>query len=171
MLNGTPVGLDEMLRCREERAALQKRFLSDFGGPLVSFSLNIPGPVKTTPELRRVFERGKGEILRALEKMGVAVRHTAEKHESTGDEFIIAAEGDASAIKKKMTAIEEEHPLGRLFDIDVIDEAGEKISRAEPRRCFLCGEAAAACARSRRHSVDELVSYMERKIAAYFAEA
>ena len=68
----------------------------------------------------------------------------------------------AVKIKKLMTTMEETHILGRLFDIDVLDANGQKLSRDMPRRCLLCDKQAQICARSRRHSVSELTA----KIAA-----
>ena len=60
-----------------------------------------------------------------------------------------------------MVQIEEDSDFGRLLDIDVLDKNGQKISRTavgrEQRKCFLCGETAAACSRSRKHSWKELM--------------
>ena len=55
-----------------------------------------------------------------------------------------------------MCDIEDTHPLGRIFDIDVIDTDGTKLSRDSFRKCILCDCQAQECARSRRHSVDEM---------------
>ena len=60
--------------------------------------------------------------------------------------------------------MEEGSDLGRLFDLDVLipDETfPQSISRsrlgAAPRRCLLCEEDAKACARSRAHTMDQLL--------------
>ena len=82
----------------------------------------------------------------------------------------------AVEIKKAAIAAEEADALGRLFDIDVLvindgakpSESGHfsltdirSISRGQlggkPRKCLLCGEDAKACARSRAHSMDDLL--------------
>jgi holo-ACP synthase/triphosphoribosyl-dephospho-CoA synthase len=69
----------------------------------------------------------------------------------------VAAEG--IRVKGLGLYIEQTHPLGRLFDIDVI-EGGGKISRAglglEERKCLVCGGGAFACGRSRAHKAEEL---------------
>jgi holo-ACP synthase / triphosphoribosyl-dephospho-CoA synthase len=53
--------------------------------------------------------------------------------------------------------IEENHPLGRLMDIDVIN-VRHQISRRDlnlsPRRCFLCDEEAHVCVRAQTHAIE-----------------
>ena len=58
MLSGIPVELSAMLAAREERARQQDAWLKQYQCPLLSFTLNIPGPVKTSPALRRAFVKG-----------------------------------------------------------------------------------------------------------------
>lgn len=55
-----------------------------------------------------------------------------------------------------MCLIEETHPLDRLYDMDVIDPDGNTLSRSRYRKCLLCNCQAQECARSRKHSVDEM---------------
>ena len=62
MLKGPIVELPAMLARREQRAAEQAAFLTQYQTPLLSFCLNIPGPVKTTPELRQVFDQAMQEL-------------------------------------------------------------------------------------------------------------
>jgi len=45
--------------CRERRAMKQEELLGKYNVPLVSFCLNIPGPVKTDADILRAFEAGK----------------------------------------------------------------------------------------------------------------
>ncbi|MBR4288051.1 MAG: citrate lyase holo-[Clostridia bacterium] len=50
-----PVTLEEMLLCREKRAEQQKELLRRFSAPVISFTMNIPGPEKTSPLIERGF--------------------------------------------------------------------------------------------------------------------
>ena len=117
--------------------------------------------------MRRLFADGLHEIRERLHKGGWAILEQREHHAPTGDECLIAISGEPAAIKKEMTALEEAHPLGRLFDIDVLDAEGHKLSRPTPRRCLLCGEQAQVCARSRRHSVEDLTSRIQEMLLEY----
>lgn len=167
MLSGIPVELAAMLAAREERAARQAAWLEKYAVPLLSFTLNIPGPVKTSPDLRRAFDAGLLALEDALGAAGLSPMTRTEIHAPTGDEGLLAIDGDAEAIKEIATRIEEEHPLGRLFDMDVLSADGTKLSRSVPRRCLLCTEQAQNCARSRRHSIAELTAEIERLLAVY----
>ena len=168
MLIGTPVELPDMLMAREARAAAQQDFQKAHPGcTLLSFGLNIPGPVKTNDDLRRLFADGLHAIEERLHEGGWTILEQREHHAPTGDECLIAIEGKPAAIKGAMTELEEQHPLGRLFDIDVLDAAGHKLSRPTPRRCLLCSEQAQVCARSRRHSVEDLTSRIQEMLLEY----
>jgi holo-ACP synthase len=68
MLKGTPVALPEMLACREARVRQQQACLQQYKEPLISFCLNMPGPIKTSPELRKAFDCGQTAILSTLRK-------------------------------------------------------------------------------------------------------
>lgn len=168
MLTGTPVELPAMLMAREARAMAQQAIQHAHPGcTLISFCLNIPGPVKTNDDLRRLFDDGLLEIEGILQRRGWPILEQHEQHAPTGDECLLAASGDPTAIKKEMTALEESHPLGRLFDIDVLDAEGHKLSRAVPRRCLLCGKQAQDCARSRRHSVEDLTNCIQTMLSEF----
>ena len=67
--------------------------------------------------------------------------------------------------------LEESHPLGRLWDIDVFQDSPEAVSRetvgAERRTCLLCGRDAKECARSRRHDIRKLQDKVTEIIAGW----
>ena len=167
MLNGPQVELPAMLAAREKRAARQQAFQERYHSPLLSFCLNIPGPVKTTPELRTLFDQTCHEIQACLRDLGLTIADSQTIHEATGDEYLLAFAGDAPTVKAAMTQLEESRPLGRLFDIDILTAEGQKLSRPVPRRCLLCDRQAQDCARSRRHSVRELTDRIETLLQEY----
>ncbi len=150
------VTLEQMLEAREQRALRQKELLAQYGLPLVSFTMNIAGPVKNSPLIRRGFRLGERTLKEQLALCGGTVIHTESTDAATGCEGLYAVDMDPEALKKLTCAIEEQHPLGRLFDLDVIAPDGRKLERQTPRRCLLCGRPAAECARSRAHDVEAL---------------
>ena len=161
-MDGIEVGLVEMLERRERRAGLQGEMLRRYRCPLVSYSMNIPGPIKTNGGIRAAFERGKALLLRGLAELGCPVNAREESHDATGDELILSVEAPADALKELTTRIEESHPVGRLYDMDVIDADGVKLSRPSFRRCLICGRQAQECARARAHSVAEMQDAVEK---------
>lgn len=158
--------LSDVLEARERRVFLQSELTGRFHTPVISFTLNIPGPVKVLPLVPEAFFDGVSLILAALSDHNFKALSEQLVLEKTGLEALISVDGSAGDLKALMTAIEDSSRLGRLFDIDVIRPCGTKVSREEtglsPRKCLLCGEPAHACSRSRRHSVDELVTEISR---------
>lgn len=149
--------LAEILDCRERRAQRQRSLLGQ-GGCVVSFSMNIPGACKAFPLAEAGFYEGLREIRRALPAL--CEQEEVRSGGVTGEEVLLRLSAPAREIKQRMIALEESHPLGRLWDIDVLGEDGIGLSRADfgrpRRRCLVCGEDAKICGRSRAHSHEEL---------------
>ena len=149
--------LQEILDARENRVNTQKSLLEKFNKPLISFTMNIPGPVKVDRDVRIGFAMGERLLKRSLQgKLIYAHSHTPV----TGCEGFYVADMDAKQLKKLAVELEEIDPIGRLFDMDVIDTDGKKIDREalgyETRKCLLCNEDAVICASRRTHPWEEL---------------
>jgi holo-ACP synthase/triphosphoribosyl-dephospho-CoA synthase len=166
------VSLEEMLKARENRADLQHRLLAIHGLPIICFTLNIAGQVKLFPLARKTFNEGKKLILRQLERLNCGLVSYNEIIEKTGCEGFFVVDKDPFFIKRLTVAIEDNLPICRLFDIDVIKVDGEKVSREDigymQRRCLVCHNPAPQCARSRAHSLEELTRYSVRIMQDYF---
>ena len=150
------VSLPEMLDARERRANRQRELLEKYRKPLVSFTMNIAGPIKDSPLIRRGFDMGLRDLEQVLSVDRIPILHKEVIREYTGSEAILVVDAPASRVKKLTWQLEENTPLGRLYDMDVLSPDGEKLQRATPRRCLICGEVAQICARSRTHSVAQL---------------
>ena len=161
-MTGKIVDLDMMLARREARSHEQQKFLHDHHSPLISFSMNIPGPVKTNELIRKAFMLGKNLLLSQLEKISAQILEASEIHEDTGDELLLSVGNVPPEILKDIAVnIEENSQAGRLYDIDVIDADGRKLSRPTFRKCLICEKQAQECARSRTHSVREMQKAVE----------
>ena len=168
MLHGEAVVLTDMLDCRERRSCKQEEYRNKYHTTVISFCMNIPGPVKTNPDISKVFQSGVQDILSFLQSSDIKILESPEYNEKTGNELLLAIDStDSKHIKNAMTHIEETHPLGRLFDIDVINPDGIKMSRNTFRKCFICNCQAQECASARKHSVPEMQEYIDSKIQEY----
>ena len=150
------VELMEMLEARDRRARRQRELLERYRLPLISFTMNIAGPVKNGPLIRRGFRLGRRLLLEQLERMGVPCVFREERDEAAGCEGLYAADAAPGALKELTCALEDGTELGRLFDMDVLTPEGSKLDRPSPRKCLICGGPAKICARSRIHPVPEL---------------
>lgn len=158
------VNILEILQAREERAARQNRFLSEHKSALLSFSMNIPGPVKDSPLVRFAFYEGRRRLAQCLRPLAAELCFDA-----AGPALLWAVDKDAAEVKTVCERLEGDE-LGRLFDMDVLDASGEKLSRSEPRRCLLCGEDARICARKRSHGLDAVLAETRRRLLVFAAE-
>lgn len=161
-MQGIEVGIDEILNCREKRVAIQNKMIKKHNKPVISFTMNIPGPIKTNNEIKKAFDIGKNLILEKLKENNIEILEIQELNENTGNELFISVNSLAKKIKNITVSIEEASELGRLFDMDVIDINFEKLSRESFRKCLICEEQAQECGRSRKHSVGELQNKVEK---------
>lgn len=160
------VTLAQMLKARDDRVQRQQELLSKYRCPLICFTMNIAGPIKTSPLIERGFFAGLSRLSDSLPRD--IVRFCEVQTESTGCQAMLSVEADATVLKNLCVAIEEETPLGRLFDMDVLDGSGVKIEREVPRSCIVCGAAGRGCAAGRLHTMPELQAATNRILCEYF---
>lgn len=135
------VTLMEMLNARDARAMRQQQLLEEYQLSVVSFCLNIAGPVKNSPVLRRAFREGLERLECALLAGRLSVVHQEEVDQPTGCEALWVVRGDGRTIKELCVELEDQDALGRLFDLDVLDPLSGKWDRAQlgqpPRKCLV----------------------------------
>lgn len=162
------VSVEDMMEARERRARIQEQLIQTYHVPVISFTLNIPGPVKILPGTPEFFRHGSESIRKALKEASVPIIFETQLTEHTGLELFLCADAGPEVLKQITASLEEKTAGGRLYDIDIIRTDGSKVSREEiglpGRRCLLCGAPAHACSRSRKHTVDELVSRIQQLI-------
>ena len=166
IITGSPVTSGE-LRASRDRRVLKKWELLTPGGEicLVEFSLNIAGAVKSFPFARATFREEVRELSDRLSRFSVLKTEVYEK--DTGDCAFFLLKSQAIQVKKFLVSIEESHPLGRLFNLDVCGPDGISVKRHDlgllPRTCLVCGEDAHVCAEKKSHSM-ELIQWQTAKL-------
>ena len=156
-----------MLLARDRRASRQAALLSRYGRPVISFTMNIAGPVKDSPLIRYAFRSG----LRQLEALPCAQLCREVIFEPTGPEALLVYETqDAQLLKAFCIRLESEGEAGRLFDLDVLDANGEKLSRETGRTCLVCGGPVSVCSRSRAHGLEAITARTGAILEAFAAE-
>lgn len=159
-----------MLMAREWRADYQAYLLRTHRCPVICFTMNIPGPLKRSPLIRRSFRWGLAELERKL----TGIRFRRVREEVTGCEAYFAVDADALELKRICTEIEDATPLGRLFDMDVMDAEGTKLERilvnGKSRDCIVCGASGRGCASRRLHSADVLRAATDRIMTDHFCQ-
>lgn len=156
--------MDRILEAREERS----RFIREYwqGKPLLIIKANVPGKNKNLP--CAYF------LVHHFQKL------LAEQVNITRSVFLDSADGpywllETAVNKDTLIKLEEEHPLGRLIDLDLYLSPEKSISRRElalpPRKCLICHLDAALCVRAGTHPLLSLLEKIEEMIADYLSDS
>lgn len=167
------VSLRQILEARDTRVSLQQKLIKQYHKTLICFTMNIPGPIKTSPAIERAFCTG----CTLLNKRFVpeAILHREISFHCTGCQALYVIALDAISVKQICVDIEDNSPLGRLFDMDVLTPDGHKLCRNDidkpERSCMICGISGKGCASRRIHSVTDLQSATQQIIDSHFAKS
>lgn len=175
IFNGEIVTLAEMATSREQRYLRQQFLLQKFPhASLLCATMNIPGPIKSSPILNQVFQDMITLIKEPLQGSLLIERN---EHLKTGWEYYAVTSLNHLDLKKKMIVIENSHSLGRLMDLDVLScneqNLPKTISRQDlgfpSRKCYICQENAKYCSRSRKHSAEDMQKAIAKRIKTFYS--
>ena len=175
-MKNMPITLDELLASRDARHAMQQKLMAEHSGKtLLSLQEVMPGSVKRNQQslivaraaveaMRKAYNISD-DLLPETELLTNELKTEAgeclvERDLNTGYEAYLITPLPLLEAKRVAVDIEDTHPLGRLFDIDVIDAQGIPVSRdrvgGQPRRCLVCDHEARYCMRMRWHTQEEI---------------
>ena len=175
-MKNMPITLDELLASRDARHAMQQKLMSEHSGKtLVCLTVVMPGSVKRNQQSLTVARAAVKAMRKAYNisddllpetelltnELKIETREClVERDLNTGYEAYLITPLPLLEAKRVAVDIEDTHPLGRLFDIDVIDAQGIPVSRdrvgGQPRRCLVCDHEARYCMRMRWHTQEEI---------------
>ncbi len=151
-----------LLASRDARQAMQQQLMA--ANPdltLVCLTVVMPGSVKRNEQSLTVAKAAVNALKHELDDR---LTYLDERDLPTGYEAFLLVSMPPLEAKRVTCGIEESHPLGRLFDIDVFDKEGCQVSREavglQPRRCMLCANEARWCMRNRTHTQEELHNHI-----------
>ncbi|MBU5269872.1 citrate lyase holo-[acyl-carrier protein] synthase [Clostridium cochlearium] len=154
----------DILLAREERVEFQNTLLEKYKLPMLCLRVNYPGVIKDNETSRGISNILKAEI---EDKFDTQIVYKCYKVTAEGPILILIIDNIAEEIKKYSIYVEQNHLLGRCVDIDVYNVDGTGISRTylgyKPRKCFICEDMAQNCVRSRKHSMEQVINYIEEQ--------
>lgn len=170
--DGQPINLEQMLLAKEKRVENQMIAINRYHYPVISLSLVIPGAIKNSSGSLFLFKEAITALHNCFIANAIALIDEQHYHYVTGSEAIISVPCSIDKLKQLCIDIEDNHPLGRLWDIDVIDPLSQRsVSRSKfnhrSRQCLVCQEAAKICSRAKKHSLEEIFLAIERRIKDY----
>jgi holo-ACP synthase/triphosphoribosyl-dephospho-CoA synthase len=154
------ITLEAVLAAKERLASLQAELRSNYNLPVVSFTINIPGSTKDSPDIQNLLRAAVERFRSISQDNGFSIAEERFIYPLTGPSAVLAVGGEPDKLKQACISIEESSFHARLFDIDVFDANGKQISRASlghcERTCFLCTQPAVLCRRLGKHSNEEI---------------
>jgi len=152
----------KILRAKERRARHREELAKKFGKPIITLSINTPGPAKNFEQVRRVFQEAYNAVRSSLKNEGLKTLYELVEIDPAGPILYIVVNHDAHLLKLQCTQIESSSPVGRLIDLDVAESSNRPISRTElglpPRKCFVCDDVAQICAAIRKHPLSDCLN-------------
>ena len=161
--------MDPILFGREERARMIHLWVSEHSGAVLSIHANIPGDNKNLNEAFLLVRFFESEIKKNYPLMD------CERYINDDGPYTLCRIPDVPGddLKKHMIALEDAHSLGRFVDLDVYDSQNH-FSRTmygiAPRTCYLCGNVAYHCIRSKKHETHDLIHFLTQEIKTYLAD-
>ncbi|WP_316862451.1 citrate lyase holo-[acyl-carrier protein] synthase [uncultured Cohaesibacter sp.] len=163
---GDPVTIDQMLLAKDRRVARRHKALSDFDQPTITLSVVMPGPIKDCPLSRTIATEARNALGTLFEEKNIRYRLLISEEPPTGPEALYSVQIEAKRLKHFVIELEENHALGRLWDLDIHRPDGTAISRKDlgfpARKCLICNQNAHACARSRAHGLSDTIMVIEQ---------
>lgn len=164
------ITLTELLDSRDRRRARQQEWLAAMPeAALLVLTVVMPGSVKRS-SLSLDIARAAVEEIRT--RLADRMLRFETFDLPTGFEAFAAIDASPDHVKQAACSIEDCHPLGRLFDIDVFAADGTPLTRTQyglpARRCIICGDDARVCMRTRRHDYDELLNTIQLKVNDFY---
>lgn len=167
------ITLDELLLSRDLRQETQRKLLQEYKDKtLLCLTVIMPGKEKRNKNSLIVAKAAMQTIESVFQSFIV---YKQEKDLQTGFEAYYMIDYEAEQLKKEVCKIEQEHVLGRLFDMDVINNKGIPISRQDigysPRKCLICDKDSRFCMRNFTHSQEELQAKISKMIDLYLSSS
>lgn len=159
--------IDKILDAREKRYNEIVSLYNVYKCTILCGKINYPGSDKNTRESQNAFSA----LVKSLEaefQSGV----TLKKHLTgfDGSSILMVLDMEPGEAKGRAVKIEENHYLGRIFDIDIYID-GQSIGREDinkmPRRCLICGDNARVCMKLSRHSFEDIIHEANKLIDGY----
>lgn len=165
------VSFNELLAAKDHRAARQTAALSKFRKPLVSATVVMPGPTKDGWLPGYLMETALLEMDALISANHWPLLSREVFWRNTGPEAIYVIDAETQDLKSATVELEDHHPIGRLWDLDVIAPGDGLLSRNHldfpARRCLVCERPAHECGRSRRHRLEELLEIIRRMVSDF----
>ena len=147
----------QILNDRTKRSHLISEAVREHRSTIIEVTLNIPGPIKSSRTYKAVHLQAVSQVMRLTDAHLVYL-----ENQHAGPFALLRTDRSAATVKQRSIDFERSTEIGRLYDIDVFNAKGEKLSRDSGlRSCLICRKPAVICAREQHHSLSELTDHIQ----------
>lgn len=162
--------MKDILIAREKRWIYTNELVERFNLPIIVITLNIPGGDKCKKDYIYAHNAITKDFVKYLYENELSPIYFESRVDKDGPESFLIVNFDGKYLKKIGIKFEQNHPLGRISDIDIKDKKGvwsRKDLGLGERKCLVCSSPARACILSRKHSLEEILFNINQVISNY----
>jgi len=149
---------EAILKDRERRSDYTLTLIESYQKPVFVGKINYPGLCKNTENVNSTYEKMCETFINALGGEYDLVKHWQG---ADGPALIVVLKKSDLEWKRKCVQIEESHPHGRIWDLDVYSLESIPLSREDlglgHRSCLVCSDSAKVCTALKKHSIQKII--------------
>lgn len=161
--------MNKVLISRESLEGFRRKL----GGPLVQFSINMPGLQKQSTLSYVLWKEGNHQFIKKATDLGFPILKQSIYHGAMGYVNFFRTDANPVSLKEACLSLEQTVYIGSYWDYDVFDSHLCKVRReivgAESRTCFICDQPAKLCTFLRNHDSSKLLTKMRKNLDRYLA--
>lgn len=165
--------LGSILAAREKRWNYRSFLVDKYHRPVVTITINIPSTNKTKDSYVKAYNCIVKDFEKIMTANNLTIIYKEARISHDGPELFMVIKAHKALLKRLCIQFEESHLLGRLADIDVMDEENNILTRRniglKERKCLLCDNNAIACIVSKNHPLKELLIEIDKIIESYLS--
>jgi holo-ACP synthase CitX len=157
----------KILDIKESRWLKQVELVKKFKVNLISFKLNIPSWPKSSNEIIWAFDKSLIDFQKFLIMNEIYFDLISQSETELGPNALLITKYPAKKLKELTISFEENYPIGRLLDLDVMNQKGIFLDRDIKRKCLLCDDLSINCMKTQKHNPDQVRSFFDNKIKQF----
>lgn len=166
--------LHKILEAKEERAKLRSN-IAESEQASVSINLNIAGWPKSNELIHSAYQYMLKDFKHYLmaHRVFIDLKSATQTTDAAGDFFIapiVKRTVRTKELKELFEQFEQDHPLGRLIDVDLTDSKGQPVSSGKAKRCLICRGKAIECMRLKKHDFEEVQTHTESVLQDFMTQ-
>jgi holo-ACP synthase CitX len=159
----------KILDIKEKRWQKQVELVKKFKVNLISFKLNVPSWPKSSDEIIIAFDKSLIDFQKFLVMNEIYFDLISRNVTKLGPNALLITKYPAKKLKELTVSFEEDYPIGRLLDLDVMNQKGVFLDRDVKRKCLLCDDLSINCMKTQKHTPDKVRKFFDNKISQFIS--